>query len=121
MYFTSLLGASSGGSATNVSMWSADRPPVREWLTNQPRAEEQASRKIPGEERMVRNQMLTIRSDAGSTENGPAFRNARSGRAPLLDRSRTGLFTTGSGTKTRGCKLLIWRALQDSNLRPPGS
>jgi hypothetical protein len=25
------------------------------------------------------------------------------------------LFTTGSGTKTRGCKLLIWRALQDSS------
>jgi hypothetical protein len=24
-------------------------------------------------------------------------------------------------TTTRGCKLLIWRALQDSNLRPPGS
>jgi len=35
--------------------------------------------------------------------------------------SRAGLFITGSGTRMRGCKLLIWRALQDSNLRPPGS
>jgi hypothetical protein len=43
------------------------------------------------------------------------------GRAPSRGCPGTGLFTTGSGMKTRGCKRLIWRALQDSNLRPPGS
>jgi hypothetical protein len=31
------------------------------------------------------------------------------------------LFTTVARRKTSGCKLLIWCALQDSNLRPPGS
>jgi hypothetical protein len=31
------------------------------------------------------------------------------------------LFTTTSDRKIAGCKLLIWRALQDSNLRPLGS
>jgi hypothetical protein len=30
------------------------------------------------------------------------------------------LFTTGSGTKTRRCKLLIWRVLQDSRFRKRG-
>ena len=31
------------------------------------------------------------------------------------------LFTALHSSKIGGCKLLIWRALQDSNLRPPGS
>jgi hypothetical protein len=43
------------------------------------------------------------------------------GCASLGSKQPDKLFTTVHNSKLDGCKLLIWRALQDSNLRPPGS
>jgi hypothetical protein len=63
----------------------------------------------------VQDQMLTLKR-SGFRRNWPVFAGAQSADHRRSSNSRTGLFTTGPGMKARGCKLLIWRALQDSNL-----
>ena len=72
------------------------------------------------QDHLFSDQMLTRFREAIGAESG-RFLNVRSAAVRRRDTVANQLFTTGSGTETRRCKLLIWCAQHDSNVRPPGS
>ena len=73
----------------------------------------------PSNQHLVSDRMLT-RFRERSARNPADFLTYDLRRCVVPDKVVNEMFTTGSGTKTRGCKLSNWRALQDSYFRRRG-